>query len=99
MQCRQSCWPSRSPYSSISASPCSSRNGSDMSDAGLIAILLAAFALAIGLVQLLGRLIDSGGQDGWAGEPPDTGGTRADGARSATSRCSSWGPSESGLPA
>ena len=32
-----------------------------MSDAVLIAILLAAFALAIGLVQVLGRLIDSGG--------------------------------------
>jgi hypothetical protein len=51
-----------------------------MSDAGLIAILLAAFALAIGLVQLLGRLIDSGDQDGWSGEPPDTGGIRADAA-------------------
>jgi hypothetical protein len=49
-----------------------------MSDAVLIAILLAAFALAIGLVQVLGRLIDSGGRDGWGGEPPDTGGTRAD---------------------
>ena len=49
-----------------------------MSDAVLIAILLAAFALAIGLVQVLGRLIDSGGRDGLGGEPPDTGGTRAD---------------------
>jgi hypothetical protein len=49
-----------------------------MSDVGLIAIMVAAFALAIGLVQVLGRLIDSGGRDGWADEPPDTGGTRAD---------------------
>ena len=48
-----------------------------MSDAGLIVILVAAFALAIGLVQLLGRLIDSGGRDDWADEPPDTGDTRA----------------------
>jgi hypothetical protein len=37
--------------------------------------LVAAFALAIGLVQVLGRLIDSGGR---ADEPPDAGGTRAD---------------------
>jgi hypothetical protein len=51
-----------------------------MSDAVLIAILLAAFAFAIGLVQVLGRLIDSGGHDGWDDEPPDTGGTRADAA-------------------
>ena len=43
-----------------------------VSDAVLIAILLAAFALAIGLVQVLGRLIDSGGRDGWDDEPPDT---------------------------
>jgi len=49
-----------------------------MSDAVLIAILLGAFALAIGLVHVLGRLIDSGGHDGWEDEPPDTGGTRAD---------------------
>jgi hypothetical protein len=49
-----------------------------MSDAVLIAILLAAFAFAIGLVHVLGRLIDSGGRDGWDDEPPDTGGTRAD---------------------
>lgn len=48
-----------------------------MSDIGLIAILVAAFALAIGLVQVLGRLIDSGA-DGWADEPPDTDGSRAD---------------------
>ena len=47
-----------------------------MSDAGLIAILLAAFLLSIGLVRLLGRLIGSGApDDGWAGEPPDTNGT------------------------
>ncbi len=43
-----------------------------MSDIGLIAILLAAFALAIGLVQVLGRLIESDAPDGWADEPPDT---------------------------
>ena len=35
-----------------------------MSDAVPIAILLAAFALAIGLVQVLNRLIDTGGRDG-----------------------------------
>ena len=43
-----------------------------MSDVGLIAIMLAAFALAIGLVRVLGRLIDSDAPDGWADEPPDT---------------------------
>jgi hypothetical protein len=43
-----------------------------MEDAGLIAILLAAFALAIGLVRALGRIVDSDGPDGWADEPPDT---------------------------
>jgi hypothetical protein len=48
-----------------------------MSDAVLIVILLAAFGLAIGLVQVLGRLIDSGGQEGWADEPPGTGGGMA----------------------
>ena len=47
-----------------------------MSDAVLIAILLAAFAFAIGLVHVLGRLIDSGGRDRWDDEPPDTGGPR-----------------------
>jgi len=47
-----------------------------MSDVTLIAIMVAAFALAIGLVQVLGRLIDSGGRDDWADEPPDTGGAR-----------------------
>ena len=45
-----------------------------MSDVGLIALLIAAFALAIGLVQVIGRLIDSGGQDDLADEPPDTNG-------------------------
>jgi hypothetical protein len=45
-----------------------------VSDAGLIVVLVAAFALAIALVQLLGRLIDSGGR---ADEPPDTRDTRA----------------------
>jgi hypothetical protein len=49
---------------------------SGMSDAGLIATLLAAFLLAIGLVRLLGRLIDADApEDGWAEEPPDTNGT------------------------
>jgi hypothetical protein len=46
-----------------------------MSDAVLVAILVAAFALAIGLVQVLSRLIDSGGRDGRPDEPPDTGNT------------------------
>jgi hypothetical protein len=40
-------------------------------------ILLAAFALAIALIQAVGRLIDSGGWDGWADGPPHTGGTGA----------------------
>lgn len=48
-----------------------------MGDVGLIVILAAAFALAVGLVQLLGRLINSGAQDDWADEPPDTDGIRA----------------------
>ncbi len=43
-----------------------------MSDIGLIAILLAAFALAIGLVRVLGALIESDAPDGWVDEPPDT---------------------------
>ena len=49
---------------------------SGMSDVGLIAILVAAFLLAIGLVRVLGRLIASdAAEEGWADEPPDTGGT------------------------
>jgi hypothetical protein len=44
-----------------------------VSDAVVTLVLVAAFALAIGLVQVLGRLIDSGGRDGWADEPPDAG--------------------------
>lgn len=48
-----------------------------MSDVGLIATLLAAFLLAIGLLRLLGRLIDSGAPDGWACKPPDTSGASA----------------------
>lgn len=47
-----------------------------MGDAGLIAILLAAFLLVIGLVQLLNRLITSGAPDhGRADGPPDINGT------------------------
>jgi len=49
-----------------------------VSDAVVTLVLVAAFALAIGLVQVLGRLIDSGGRDGWADEPPDASGTRTD---------------------
>jgi hypothetical protein len=46
-----------------------------MSDVGLIAIILAAFGLAIWLVRVLGGLIASGDSDGdWRDdEPPDTG--------------------------
>jgi hypothetical protein len=44
-----------------------------MTDVGLIAILVAAFALAIGLVRALGRLTDSDAPDGWADEPLDAG--------------------------
>jgi hypothetical protein len=43
-----------------------------MSDVGLIVIILAFFALAIGLVRALNRLIDSDAPDGWADEPPNT---------------------------
>ncbi len=46
-----------------------------MSDVGLIAIFLAAFLLAVGLVQVLDRLIRSGAPgDGWADGPPETDG-------------------------
>jgi hypothetical protein len=45
-----------------------------MSDVALLAIMVVAFALAIGLVQVLGRLIESGGRDDWAAEPPDPAG-------------------------
>jgi hypothetical protein len=44
-----------------------------MGDVGLITIMLAAFGLAIGLVRLLGRLIDPGAPNGWADDSPDTG--------------------------
>jgi hypothetical protein len=44
-----------------------------MSDVLLIAILVAFFALAIALVQVLGRMIDRDTDpDGLADEPPDT---------------------------
>jgi len=55
---------------------------SDVSDVGFIAIMLAAFGLAIGLVRLLGRLIDSGAPDGWADDPLDAGETGPDGGTS-----------------
>jgi hypothetical protein len=59
---------------------------SGMSDVGLIAILLAAFLLAIGLVRLLDRLIGSGApDDGWADGPPDTNGTDPAGSADGTS--------------
>jgi hypothetical protein len=48
-----------------------------MGDVGLIAIMLAAFLLAIGLVRLIGRLIDSDAPDGWADDPPEAGGDGA----------------------
>ncbi len=45
-----------------------------MSDVILIAILVAFFALAIALVQVLGRMIDRDTDpDRLADEPPDTG--------------------------
>jgi hypothetical protein len=46
-----------------------------VSDVLLIAILLAFFALAIGLVQVLGRMIERDTDpDSLADEPPDAGG-------------------------
>jgi hypothetical protein len=49
---------------------------SGMSDVGLIAIMLAAFLLGIGLVRLLDRLISADAPaDSWADEPPDANGT------------------------
>jgi len=50
-----------------------------VSDVALIAVLLVAFALAIGLVRLLGRLIESDAPDGWVEEPPDTTGSAGPG--------------------
>jgi hypothetical protein len=47
-----------------------------MGDVALIAVMLAAFAVAIGLVQVLGRLIESGGRDDLADGLPDAGGTQ-----------------------
>jgi hypothetical protein len=47
-----------------------------VSDVGLIAILLAAFLLAIGLVRLLDGLVGPDApDDGWADGPPDANGT------------------------
>ena len=44
-----------------------------MSDILLIAILVAFFAFAIALVQVLGRMIDrDAGPGGLTNEPPDT---------------------------
>jgi hypothetical protein len=46
---------------------------SAMSDVGLIVIMVAAFGLAIGLVQVLDRLISKDAVHGdLADEPPDT---------------------------
>lgn len=47
-----------------------------MGDVALIAVMLAAFAVAIGLVKVLGQLIEPGGRDDLADGPPDAGGTR-----------------------
>jgi hypothetical protein len=48
-----------------------------MASAALIAILLAAFLVALGVIQVLCRLINSHAIDRWVGEPPDaSGGTR-----------------------
>jgi hypothetical protein len=45
-----------------------------MTDVTLIAILLAFFALAIGLVRLLGRMIEGDGDPGeFPDETPDAG--------------------------
>ena len=62
-----------------------------MGDVGLIAIMLAAFGLAIGLVQLIGRLIDPDAPDGWADAPPDTG--EAGGTSAGTADGTGAGPS------
>lgn len=44
-----------------------------MDDLGLVAILVAFFLLAIGLVRVLGRMIDRDADpEGFADEPPDT---------------------------
>ena len=49
--------------------------GVTVTDLLLIAILVAFFALAIGLVQVLSRMIERGtDSDTLADEPPDTGG-------------------------
>jgi uncharacterized membrane protein len=46
-----------------------------MSDVLLAAIMVAFFVLAIGLVRVLGRMIDHDtDHDGFADEPPDTSG-------------------------
>jgi hypothetical protein len=42
-----------------------------MRDLDLIVIMLAAFLLAIGLVRLIGRLIDSDAPNLWADDPRD----------------------------
>jgi hypothetical protein len=45
-----------------------------VSDVVLIAIMVAFFALAVGLVQVLSRMIERGTDpDSLAEEPPDTG--------------------------
>ena len=48
----------------------------------LIAILVAFFALAIGLIQVLSRMIDRDAHaDGLVDKPPDTEDAMTDGAR------------------
>ncbi|MCW2933644.1 MAG: hypothetical protein JWM19_4606 [Actinomycetia bacterium] len=61
-----------------------------MSDVGLIAIIVAAFGLAIWLVRVLGGLInsDDGDGDGRADEPPDTGPVDAAGLGGTANRAS-----------
>jgi hypothetical protein len=51
-----------------------------MTDVTLIAILLVFFALAIGLVRVLGRMIEGDGDPGeFPDEPPDADGPSAAG--------------------
>ncbi len=47
-----------------------------MGDAFFVIVMLTAFALTVGLVQVLGRLIETGGRDNVADGPPDAGSTQ-----------------------